>query len=198
MELDWFGVINPASGASRLMEQLETIPRSCWTQTGPFGLSLLHYSCQGNNVDATAALLVHGLNADASTSSGWTAVHFAVTNKNARALELLCAAGASLRIATRQGAAPLDMALKYSPAECAPVLLANGVRLTTADKDHRQYITSDLVTLEYGILRCRAAVAAMLRIKRVGAARMVRWDRFLVAHLACQVWATRCEKQWQA
>ena len=45
------------------------------------------------------------------------------------------------------------------------------------------------------MLRCRAAVVAMLRVKRAG--KLWMWDKFLLAELALCVWATRYAKEWQ-
>ena len=75
------------------------------------------------------------------------------------------------------------------------VLVANGVRLSTVRKDYREVITPELVAFERGVLRCRAAVVAMLRVKRAG--QLWMWDKFLLAELAVCIWSTRYAEEWQ-
>ena len=53
----------------------------------------------------------------------------------------------------------------------------------------------ELEAFERGVLRCRAAVVAMLRVKRAG--RLLVWDKFLLKQMALDVWATRYDKQWR-
>lgn len=117
-----------------------------------------------------------------------------------RLLEFLCAAGMPLRMTNDDDDSPLDVALDGLPrtAECVRVLLANGVRLRSARPlfCNRVRITPDLLSFERGVLRCRVATVAMLRVKRASGVGLVRWDRFLLAKLAVCVWATRYARPW--
>lgn len=106
---------------------------------------------------------------------------------------VLCATGASLR-ATASGDAPLDLAVIHGNGQCARVLLANGVRLSMVREDFRHAISPELKAFERGVLRCRAASVAMLRVKRAG--HLVLWDKFLLNQLALDMWATRTDNAW--
>lgn len=191
--IDWYGSVRTSARRGRLGAFLVSLPRNRWSERDEIGRSLLDFACWGDNVDAVATLLAHGLSVQcADHADHWspaqTAAHFA----QARVLEVLCAAGATLRAPHD---APLELALRSpASAECARVLVANGVRLHTAQR-YRRNIGVELVALERGVLRCRAAAVAFLSVKRVG--KLVGWDRFLLAALAPLVWATRSAHQWQ-
>lgn len=79
--------------------------------------------------------------------------------------------------------------------DCVCVLVANGVRLSTVRKDHREFITPELEAFEKGVLRCRAAVVAMLYVKRAG--KLWRCDKFLLREIGFAIWATRWNNEWQ-
>ena len=80
--------------------------------------------------------------------------------------------------------------------ESTRVLLANGVRVASLRRDLCNKVAPELFTFERGVLRCRAATVAMLRVKRASHDTMVRWDRYLLAELAVCVWSTRWAKEW--
>ena len=80
--------------------------------------------------------------------------------------------------------------------DCVRVLVANGVRLSTVREGNRPYITPELEAFERGVLRCRAGVMAMLRVKRAG--QLWMWDKFLMLEIALSIWATRYDKGWQS
>lgn len=120
---------------------------------GPGGLTLLHYACLGDNTAAT--LITHGLDVDARAWVGSlpAAAHVAAMYGQAHGLELLSAANAELRVPDISGLAPLDSALGGLPRsiECVRVLVANGVRLSTAHFHDR--ITPELEAFAQGVLR---------------------------------------------
>jgi hypothetical protein len=62
-------------------------------------------------------------------------------------------------------------------------------------EDYRENITPELEAFERGVLRCRAAVVAMLRVKRAG--KLWMWDKFLLLEMALCIWSTRYDKGWQ-
>lgn len=192
------GALLQATKEGRLMELLPTLPRARWTEVGPFGQTLLHYACRGANVAAVVALLAHGLDVDARVAAGNTPAHVAAFRGQPRVLELLCAAGSDLRATNNSGNAPLDLALNRLPGsvECVRVLLANGVRLNTAREELRPFIKPVLEAFERGVLRCRSAVVAMLRVKYAGC--LCVWDKFLMRQMALEIWATRTDKAWQS
>ena len=193
--ISW-NAIADAGRDGRLMELLERLPRARWAERDPYGKTLLHHACFGPNVAAVVALLQSGLvDVNARTGWGYMPARFAVANKQPRVLEVLCAAGADLR-ASEDGHCPIDVALGSSKQNgSAHVLVANGVRLSTVHEQFRRYITPELEAFERGVLRCREAVVAMLRVKWAG--KLWMWDKFLLVELALGAWATRYDKGWQ-
>lgn len=153
-----------------MMDYLTTLPRKQWTDSvAPLRGSLLHVACMGPNVAAAKALLAHGLGVNAFFSHlGRTPAHIACTNNQPRVLEVLLVAGAP-----RASFA----------ADCMRVLVANDVRLRALNPETGRFVTPS-----------RAAVVTMPRLKR--SPTMAHWDRFLVASLAADVWATREAKEW--
>lgn len=200
--IDW-DAFREASEVGRLMDLLVKLPRERWAERTEYGLTLLHYACVGPNVAAVKALLQSGL-VDVSARTGWgrSPAHVAASHTQPRVLEVLCAAGADLRArnngGTDLGYAPVDNALIFvhkDDGETVRVLVANGVRLSTVRKDCRMNITPELESFERGVLRCRAAVVAMLRVKK--AANLYHVDKFLMRELAYAMWATRTCDRWQ-
>ncbi len=185
-----------------LMELLATLPRERWAEQDKNGFTLLHYACRGPNVAAVAALVRCGLvdvNARAEAEGGRTPAHVSASWLQSRVLDMLCAAGADLQGRSDYGYSPMDRALgnaKEDGGETVRVLVANGVRLSTVHEDYRKCITPELEAFERGVLCCRVAVVAMLRVKRASG-QLVRWDKFLLAELALCIWATRYDKGWQ-
>ncbi len=181
------------------MAPLANLPRERWAERDGSGFTLLHLACLGPNVAAAVALVRSGL-VDVSARIEWgsTPAHSAASRVQPRVLEVLCAAGADLRTRTDDGFAPIDRALPFADkdgGETVRVLVANGVRLSTVQKYCRKYITPKLEAFERGVLRCRAAVVAMLRVKKT--AQLYHVDKFLMRELAFAMWATRTNDQWQ-
>lgn len=200
--LDWGCAIFQASCEGRLMALLETLPRARWTERDPFGATFLHYAVHGDNVTAFRALFLHGLQVNGRTVSRSCPAHFAARYRLPRMLKVLCAVGADLQARNEDGDTPLDCSLDFLPgtAECVRVLVANGVRLSTARQLYRDLVTHELVAFELGVLRCRTAVVALMGLKKrrrvdVNALRIV--DRWMVREVCFAVWATRTHKSWQ-
>ena len=196
--IDW-DAFREASWGGRLMELLVKLPWERWAERDEYGLTLLHYACVGPNVAAVKALLQSGL-VDVSARTGWgrSPAHVAASDGQPRVLEVLCAAGADLRASNKDGCSPIDRALLYAHKdgnEAVRVLVANGVRLNTVREDYRRYITPELEAFECGVLRCREAVVAMLRVKKT--AQLYHVDKFLMRELAYAMWATRTCDRWQ-
>ncbi len=145
------------------------------------------------------ALLESGL-VDVNARGKWgnTPAHLAAFFKQPRVVEVLCAAGADMRARDNGGYSSIEFALingHMDGGESVRVLVANRVRLSTVREDRRLLITPELVAFERGVLRCRAAVVAMLRVKRAG--QLWMWDKFLLAELAVCIWSTRYAEEWQ-
>ena len=148
---------------------------------------------------ALITLLQSGLvEVNARNNWGLVSAHWAAVYSQSRVLEVLCAAGADLRACDEDGLDPIDHALVYTEqdgGETVRVLVANGVRLSTLHDDHRHLITPELEKFEQGVLHCRQAVVAMLRLKK--AAKLWSVDRFLIREIGFAIWATRCNIIWQ-
>lgn len=182
-----------ADGDGLLLDLLANLPRERWAERNKVGVTLLHYACRGPNVAAVVALVQSDLvDVNASDEIGWTPVHVAVARGESRVLEVLCAAGADLRA---QRISVVDLALNWGKVDCARVLVANGMRLSTVGAEFRHRIKPELKAFERGVLRCRAAVVAMLRVKK--AAQLYHVDKFLMRELAYAMWATRTDERWQ-
>ena len=196
--IDWRAFYEAGEGG-RFVDLLVKLPQARWTERDVDSDTLLHYACRRPNVAAVVVLLQSVLvNVSARNTWGGTPAHWGAFNMHSRVLEVLCAAGADLRALSNDGDAPIDYALrnaKEDRGESVRVLVANGVRLSTARARDRQFITPELEAFERGVLCCRAAVVAMLRVKRAG--KLVRWDKFLLLEIAVCTWATRYDKGWQ-
>ena len=181
------------------MELLAKLPLERWAERDENGFTLLHHAALGGNVTAAVALVQSGLvDVDGRNRDGYTPAHCAAWMQP-RVMEALCAAGANLRARNRSGFSPIDHALLFGHSYdfvTVGMLMANGTRLSTVHEHFRRYITPKLVAFERGILRCRSAVAAMLRVKRAG--QLWRWDKFLLREVALAIWARRYNESWSS
>ena len=194
--IDW-NAFYKARNDGQLMDLLAKLPRERFGERDDNGATLLHYACCGPNVAAVVALLQSGLAGVNSRNAGKnTPAHLAASWKQPRVLEVLCAAGADLKARSDAGNAPIDLAVWDAHKDgSVRVLVANGVRLSTVHEYCRKYITPELEAFERGVLRCRAAVVAMLRVRKT--AQLYHVDKFLMRELAFAMWATRTTDQWQ-
>lgn len=183
-------IFQAAGRSGRLHEVFTTLSRECWAQESYHGETLLHMACRGDNVSAAVTLLQSGL-LDVCRQNVWGAapVHYAIYSEQPRMIEVLCAAGADLRSHAMNQYAPIDCVLEgnyFRAYSLSRVLVANGVRLATVSEAFRHRIPLSLVEFERGVLRCRAAVVAMLR-------QNTRFSQ----DVAIAIWATRYDKAWQ-
>lgn len=199
MELDWSGVVSQVAREGRLMEFLESLPRARWSAREQDGWTLLHYACRGDNVAAAKALLAHGMGVNTTTMAGWTPAHHASWAGQTLVLKVLVQAGADLMARTPMNVLPLDLAMQALPGATSTVqyLLAMGVRLKAIDPQYVDRVTPELLTFERGVLRCRSATVALLRVKQRSHGTLACWDRYLLAFLARLVWTTRGLSGWQ-
>lgn len=133
--------------------------------------SLGMWVCRGNNTRALVFLLQNGVDC-----TGWA--EDACKYNLPRMVEILLAGRAPMGDAMR-------FALDWGSPHCLRVLVANGVRAPP-----------EMAAFKRAVLNCRAATAALLRAKRKAALHC--WDKFLLAEIAVQVWATRYdEESWE-
>lgn len=181
------------------MKLLENLPREDWNDRDSNGGTLLHFACLGPNIKAAMTLIKSKL-FTANEHDKWnnTPAHFAAVHAYPSLLEILCAAGADLRALTRNGYAPIDEALGSMHMSrsiiCVHVLVANGVRLSTVHPRYRFYITREMEIFERGVLKCRKAVVALIRLKK--AAKLWHVDKYLLREIGFAIWATRYDNKW--
>lgn len=189
MSVSW-DEVRTATATRTLRAYLEAhVPCAHWAAAADDerNFSLLHWATREGETGAVTALLRQGVPVNVRDADLWTPAHAAAHFAQPHVLELLCAAGADLRATNSSGKTPLDMVLVLRARDgeaCARVLVANGARLRRPSR-----ATPALRAFERGVLRCRSAVVAMLRVKHVG--RLARWDKYLLVHLAVCVWCTR-------
>ena len=200
----------------RMTELLQIIPKEHWSWRNEHiyagdaeHWTLLHYACMGKNGDAVTALLEHGLDKEArSLRKKETPIITAVRFHSPPALQLLISAAADVNVVNYKGEGVWDVLLSAFRSElkfresffvddvddftaCARVLLCTGIKPTSNQKGIYGY-PAEIAAIERGIDHCRMATVAFLRVKRAGG--LWRWDKFLLAHIARHVWATRSEE----
>lgn len=194
--IDWKAFAEASKGGG-FMELLAALPCERWGERNPAnGYTLLHYACRGPNLKEVSALLQSGkVDVNVRSTQGWAAANCAAFWIQSRVLEMLCATETDMRTQTNAGYAPLDTVISFPDDDdgCARTLMANGVRLNTVVTS--SVIAPELVEFERGVLRCRTAAVATIRVKRVG--KLWRWDKFLLCEVAIAIWATRYSEEWQ-
>lgn len=186
-----------ATSDEQFMDLLAQLPTERWLDGSGDNFTLLHVACAHICLPAVAKLISREPSlVNAESKRGTRAVHLLARNGGSHILELLAAAGADLICSTREFVSPLENALSHMPRteQCVRVLLANGVRLSSADPMFDINITPELREFERGVLLCRSAVVVLLRVKRTG--NLWRWDKFLLREIAHAVWATRYCETW--
>ena len=192
----------------RMMELLAQVPREYWSERQPrYGDTLLHIACRHGDIYSILTLLSNKMvNVNATTNLGGTPLHWIIADggymlfkahgKQRRIAEILLASGANARILTRQGYSPLDYSLSFytKHEEVTQTLLANGSRLSTVHPHNLHRITHEMREFERGVLRCRSATVAFIRLKKAA-----NWfvDKYLIREIAICIWATRYEKEWR-
>lgn len=183
--IDW-SVVEYESDKGYLIKLLKTLPREHWRVCDKDGRSLLHYACRGPNANAITMLL--------TTKSATVhdcdiyeirPIDVALAYCQASVIEILLAAGAQLQAVHCERAVRRIGSGEPRAPHVVRTLCANGMRLNAN-------ITPEMRRFEAGVLRCRTAVVALLRVKQAG--NLVRWDRFLLRELAYALWSTRWEQ----
>lgn len=198
VSLDWDGV-SQAAREHRLLPFLkEHVSHVQWASARTQrGVSLLHYAAELGDAAALVALILQGVDVNASDDDGLTPAHFANWAGDSRLLQLLIAAGANVFVVDANGESPLDHAVNFEHIECVSVLLDNGARLELVRKHFASFITSSMRAHENGIVKCCRVVAALLGIKRRRGPVLCEFDKFLVQVMARDIWLTRGQKAWQ-
>ena len=89
-------------------------------------------AAQRDDIDAVKSLLASGVDVDAKSEDGSTALTWAAMRSNAAMAERLLAAGADPNISNMYGVAPLQVAIENSATEVARLLLLKGANPNAA------------------------------------------------------------------
>lgn len=191
-----------ASEHHKLHDYLQTLPKSKWNHQTKSGHNLIHFASVGDNAKAIVELFQIGVKV---SEYPFNPIFRAVIHVQPRVIQVLCVIAPHLMniIDIIEAKTPLEVSLtflkQYFPRvrqennnQCIQILLSNGVRLSSVrDEYAKNCITPKIRAFENGILSCRRATIALLRVKRAG--NLLNWDKFLLAQLALDVWITRCE-----
>lgn len=88
------------------------------------------------------SLFETGLNVNAQSSTGWSAVHYASTGRKDAILRLLIDSRGDLNLQTNEGRTPLHVACSFEAEETAKVLIEQGSSMKL--KDRRGLTPGDL------------------------------------------------------
>lgn len=168
---------------------LKNIPTEQWNSPiDDRGAYLIQFACLYDDT-AVVAMLINAkvnINVVQVPYTDTRPIQLAIARANHRSLELLCAAGVSFDCRTSDNLNPLELAYDNSKL-CAKVLIANGMRISTE-------APLDLIPFQKGVLKCRSAVIVMISRKRI--AKLWNVDKYLLAHMAHCIWATRYDENW--
>lgn len=190
-----FDAAYDAAVHGRFIEFLRKQSREHWSERHPYSSStLLHVAVHSGDPQAVRLIIASKMvDLNARDASGNTASHVAAAFGTADMLEVLCAAGADIDVRTASGLTALDKALVWDRDAAARVLICNGARLAScAIIGGLGSILLHAKSMEAAVLRCRRAVAALLRVKKV--ASLPQWDRWLLRLIALELWTTRGEE----
>lgn len=109
---------------------------------GPFQLAILL-----GYVEIVEFLIFKGADVHKVTSTGFTAIHFAVRNGNPHLIRLLVAEGCNPNQMSRDGFAPLHLAAQWGHRDAAVMLIRAGCNkeITTGNKQKPQALTALLI-----------------------------------------------------
>jgi ankyrin repeat protein len=197
-EIDW-DAWRHESRAGRFLELIMKLPHERWAEAEDEDDTLIHIACIGPNVKAVYLMLKNEIvNKNAQNEEGETPAHITALYGQCDIMELLLALGANMRLLNKYNHTVLDYAIERSGCVSGHamvyLLLANGLRLSMVHTVRRFYITPEMIKCEESVLRCRAAVVSMLRVKRAG--KLWQWDKYLLREIGYAIWATRYECTW--
>lgn len=184
MNIPWGSKLLHICYFGSLWDFLQKLPKTQWMERDPNDEeTFLHYAIRGNNDRAVIALIKSGIDIHWSSKMRCNAFQLAVYEKSSRYVLVLCALGGWAKNA-------LSLAVRHDSPEVLYILIANGARLKSIGQHH---ITQQMVDFERGVLSCRSACVALMRLKRYYA----YVDRFLFREMAFAVWETRMDEAWR-
>lgn len=173
---------------------LKLLPRERWLEQMKCGCSrwarfgVYHYK----NARAMALLVSRGAAIEICVArDGPVRVKSTIFHKaDFDVLDAICAVAPHLRYTDSDGSTPLQMAIVHGNVTRGSILIKHGARFDNPKAP------IELHAIQYGVLKCRSATVALLCVKRAG--RLWRWDKFLLALIARQLWDTRMDEDWLA
>lgn len=158
---------------------IKSLPVERYKETDPEdGETLLHFAARHCSVKCAVHLIRGGIDIHAPTSRGISPLRMAIHRRNADLVKVLIAAGSkcedSLHFCFTNGLHLLR------------IFIANGYRIRPG------LISFNLREFQNGVLRCRSATIAMIRLKQY----YKNVDRFLFREMAFSIWVTRSDDEW--
>jgi ankyrin repeat protein len=199
--VDWVNVLT-STHTGGLYKYIKTIPKENWNDIEPVhGFTLLHYACSRfDNISALKALILNGANVNVKDIYDETPLIWCIRNNNFIGVKMLYKSGADIKARTKTSLSILELSLVRSYESFYGILMikffiVNGYRLKNIRPMGNIYSTTEMRNFESGVLKCRRATIAMLHSKRK--CLLTGWDKFLLAQLAKDIWATRDDPKWQ-
>lgn len=201
-----FDLVRESCLRDKFMEVLEMIPREHWFDRGNFYAddddewTLLHFASYADNAMAIRALIAHGLDKEALTSSGRSPLHIAIEygSGNPHAVKELILSGANPRILLYDRLDVWDLVIGknflgaiYFVDKMAECLLMLNIKPNKYQKENSPW----LKRLESRFDRCRLCCISFLQVKKAG--KLKRWDKYLLREIAYCIWMTRGDKKWE-
>lgn len=212
--IDWDRVYLESKNGT-LCQYIQNIPQSHWRDTDNIdGLSLLHFACYGNNIDAIIMLVSkHGLDVNIEDAYNRNPIKVAMISMinclgqfNFKILQVLCALGAKPSMVSRNETNAFDLSLMYHRGRDAGIIfVSNGERVKTFKSAYVEKCVTRISIVENGVIQCRDIIVTLLGLKKRrnhyqnnGCSLILpRLDRFLIKEvLAVEIWTTRVEEKW--
>lgn len=165
-----------------LLDDVLKIPQERWNERDPFNRTLLNMACKSRQLAAVRILYEYGLPIEDDD------MDCAIESNSEEIVAYLHSRGA--RIFRRH----LGLAIRFDSWNCARFLISNGIRFMKMGYHHFMPLYSHFCKLEQCYRNCRKSVIVLIGMKRKGT--LIRWDRFLLRHLAICVWTTRADGKW--
>jgi len=193
--MNWIKIVWDYS-QTKCIEMIMNIPDSEINTLDEFGLSLLHIAIMKECKDLVKFLIIHRkVDVNIKNRNGNTPLHLAVMYANIYIIKILTTVNnIDFNLVNNENATPLDIAFHYF--KYFTLLIANGARLKTLNKRHKDQIKPNLIAFENGVLKCRSAVVSMLALKRRGLFK--NQCRFIIREISIAIWSTRCDPEWQS
>ena len=162
---------------------VKSLPSERYKETDPRdGETLLHYTVRVDSVKSAVHLILGGIDIHVLSQRGTSPLLLALyLSDDHNFIKLFIAAG--LYCIESFNYCCANSAAKYT---LACIFISNGYRVLP------KYDTPELCKFQNGVLRCRSATIAMIRLKHY----YKSVDRFLFREMAFSIWVTRSDDEW--